>query len=73
MGPGFLPALQSLGLSSGATSAAGNGATIVGPGGGAWTVNLGGSGVAFQGQSNPYLLLGVGVALLGAVWLLSRK
>lgn len=73
MGPGFLSGLQSLGLSSGATSQAGNGATIVGPSGGDWNVNLGGSGVAFQGQANPLMLAALAALVLGAVWIATRK
>lgn len=41
-----------------------------GPSSGDWNVNLGGSGVAFQGQTVPLLLIG-GIAL-GAIWLLRK-
>lgn len=72
MGPGFLSGLSSLGLSSAATSQAGNGATIVGPSGGDWNVNLGGSGVAFQGQTNPLMLAALVAVAVAAVLLLRR-
>ena len=43
---------------------------ISGPTHGDWNVNLGGSGVAFQGQTVSLLLIG-GIAL-GAIWLLRK-
>ena len=43
---------------------------ISGPTHGDWNVNLGGSGVAFQGQTVPLLMIG-GIAL-GAIWLLRK-
>ncbi len=37
---------------------------------GDWNVNLGGSGIAFQGGMPPWLLLGLAA---GAAWLLMRR
>lgn len=70
MAPDFLSGLQSLSLNPAASSAAGQGSTFMGPGQGAWTVNVGGSGTALQGDASTVLIL-VGVALV-AVWLLKK-
>lgn len=43
---------------------------ISGPTHGDWNVNLGGSGVAFQGQTVPLLM--IGAIALGAIWLLRK-
>ncbi len=43
---------------------------ISGPSHGDWNVNLGGSGVAFQGQAVPLIL--IGAIALGAIWLLRK-
>lgn len=73
MNPGFLSGLQSLSLNPSSSAATGQGATIAGPSSGAWTVNLGGSGVAFQGQSNPLMLAGLAALALGVLWIATRK
>lgn len=43
---------------------------ITGPSHGDWNVNLGGSGVAFQGQTVPLLM--IGAIALGAIWFLRK-
>lgn len=73
MAPGFLSGLQSLSLNPSSSAATGQGSTFAGPSGGDWNVNLGGSGVAFQGLASPLVIAAVAVVILGAAWIAFRK
>lgn len=65
--------LAATALQSGAANAPPSGmapSVISGPSSGDWNVNLGGSGVAFQGSTVP--ILAIAAIALGAIWFLRK-
>ena len=66
--PGFPP--LNISAASAARSAIDSQGSMWDFGGGAWNVNLGGTGTASGVPGTPWLLLGA--ALLGALWLLKK-